>query len=60
MLWAEHKEKGQNVRPTRIRDFRKTFEKCEIDVKEYLKEKWTESLGRSFNPWGQNKSLKKY
>ena len=34
MLWAEYFNKGQEQKPKRIRDFNKTFDECEIDVKE--------------------------
>jgi hypothetical protein len=36
MLWAEYLNKGQdqNQKPKRIRDFNKTFDECEVDVKE--------------------------
>jgi hypothetical protein len=34
MLWAEYSNKGQTQKPKRIRDFNKTFDECETDVKE--------------------------
>ena len=33
MLWAEYSNKGQDQKPKRIRNFNKTFNECEIDVK---------------------------
>jgi hypothetical protein len=32
MLWAEYADKGQAQQPIRIRNFNKTFDRCEIDV----------------------------
>ena len=34
MLWAEYFNKGQEQQPKRIRDFNKTFDECETNVKE--------------------------
>ena len=34
MFWAEYLNKGQDEKPKRIRDFNKTFDECENDVKE--------------------------
>jgi hypothetical protein len=34
MYWAEYKKTEQQFHPIRIRDFNKTFDECEIDVKE--------------------------
>ena len=34
MLWAEYTNLGQDENPKRIRDFNKTFDECENDVKE--------------------------
>lgn len=33
MLWAEYFNNGQEQNPKRIRDFNKTFDECEIDIK---------------------------
>ena len=34
MLWAEYENQGQAERPKRIRDFNKTFDQADKDVKE--------------------------
>lgn len=34
MFWAEYTNRGQAQKPTRIRDFNKTFDESEINVKE--------------------------
>jgi len=34
MYWAEYKETGRQFHPKRIRDFNKTFDKCESNVRE--------------------------
>ena len=34
ILWTEYENQGQNERPKRIRDFNKTFDQADKDVKE--------------------------
>jgi len=34
MLWAEYENQGQDEKPKRIRDFNKTFNQADKDVKE--------------------------